>query len=339
MGTRVRYFAILLVFSTLGLAGCSQHFMRDTVASGMVGFNYDYASPWFMASQDTDVMCAMGEGMGGMIYPMGPNVDPLIPMLSLSAGVCAFEKSQQQELRYIRAMRKNDVENAQDARTLQKRYMSLAAQRFHFGYQAMVREYGEPGEECPRFPTKNEEMSYFFGLLVGIQGFQADFSSGGEVGVPTDTVSKVIGGLKCLDSDEYWGLPAAIGEMTDIILAAAGGDQEALEAGYAKLDEAAKVGERQGVRMVQALQAQLYMTQDRDDKAKQVIRDHVASIKRTAPNQDYRLMDLMATRQIRAASDKLWTEATGRRTPYGKLGTFWDDKPKLDSALDIDDLL
>ncbi len=339
MGAIFRISAVVTLITTIGLAGCSQHFMRDTVASGMVDFNYDYASPWFMSSQDTDVMCAMGEGMGGMIYPMGPNVDPLIPMLSLSSGLCAFEKSQEQELRYIRAMRKNDAENAQDARTLQKRWMSLAAQRQYFGYQAMVRAYGEPGGDCPRFDSKNEEMSYFFGLLVGIQAFQSDFSTGGEVGVPTDTVAKVTNGMQCLDSNEYWGLPDAINVMTDIMLAAAGDDKSTLEAGYAKLDQAARVGERQGVRMVQALQAQLYMMQDKDEKAKQVIRDHVASIKRTAPNPDFQLMDLMATRQIRAASDKLWTEATGRRTPYGKLGTFWDDKPKLDSALDIDDLL
>lgn len=339
MGTNLRLLAAMALLTSIFITGCSQHFMRDTVASGMVDFNYDYASPWFMASDDTDVMCAMGEGMGGMIYPMGPNVDPLVPMLSLSAGMCATEKSQEEELRYIRAMRKDDVENAQDARTLQKRWMSLAAQRQYFGYQAMVRAYGEPGGECPRFENKNHEMSYFFGLLVGIQAFQSDFATGGQVGVPTDMVSKVINGLDCLDSDEYWGLPDAMASMTEIMLAAAGDDKETLKKGYASLAETAKVGERQGVRMVQALQAQLYMMQGKKQQAKQVIRDHVASIKRTAPNPDYRLMDLMATRQIRAMSDKLWTQATGRRTPYGKLGTFWDDKPKLDSALDIDDLL
>ncbi|MDX1693325.1 MAG: hypothetical protein R3208_06150 [Ketobacteraceae bacterium] len=339
MGARVRVFAVVMICSAMGLAGCSQHFMRDTVASGIVDFNNDYATPWFMASEDTNVMCAMGEGMGGMVYPMGPNVDPLIPMLTLSAGICALEKSQEQELRYIRAMRKNDAENAQDARTLQKRWMSLAAQRQYFGYQAMVRVFGEPGEDCPRFDNKDEERSYFFGLLVGIQAFQSDFATGGEAGVPNDTVSKVTNGMKCLDSDEYWGLPDAVNIMGEIILAGAGDDKAALEAGYAKLDEAARVGERQGVRMVQALQAHMFIMQDKDERAKQIIRDHVASIKRTAPNPDYRLMDLMATRQVLAASDKLWTEATGRRTPYGKLGTFWDDKPKLDSALDIDDLL
>lgn len=338
MGNRIKIMSVVVLVSAL-LGGCSQHVMRDTVASGMVDFNYDYATPWFMASSDTDVMCAMGEGMGGMIYPMGPNVDPLVPMLSLSAGMCADEKSKEEELRYIRAMRRNDIETAQDARTLQKRWLSLAAKRQYFGYQAAVRAYGEPGGECPQFSDKNNEMSYLFGLLVGMQAFQSDFATGGEAGVPTDIVSKVMSGIKCLDSDEYWGLPDAVSSMTDIMLAAAGDDQETLEAGYAKLARAAKVGEQSGVRMVQALQAQMFVMQSKPERAKQVIREHAESIKRTAPNPDFKLMDLMATRTIRYISDKLWTQATGQRTPYGKLGTFWDDKPKLEEGLDIDDLL
>ncbi|PIE40917.1 MAG: hypothetical protein CSA49_06045 [Gammaproteobacteria bacterium] len=338
MGNKSKY-VVVAVMLTAFLSGCSQNFIRDTVASRMVGFNYDYATPWFMASSDTDVMCAMGEGMGAIIYPMGPNADPLVPLLALSAGQCADEKSKEEELRYIRAMRENDVEDAQDARTQKKRWLSLAAQRQYFGYQAMLRYFGEPGGECPEFEDKNYEMSYLFGLLVGLQAFQSDFATGGQVGVPTDTVAKVISGMKCVDSDEYWGLPDAVSSLTGIMLAAAGDDKEALAKGYATLDHAAKVGEASGVRMVQALQAQMYLMQSKPEKAKQVIRDFVESSKRSAPNPDYRFMDLMATRNIRYISDKLWTEATGQRTPFGKLGTFWDDKPALEEGLDIDDLL
>ena len=47
---------ILIIATT----GCS---VRDMAASGMVSFGNEYMSPWFMASNDTDVMCAMGEGM------------------------------------------------------------------------------------------------------------------------------------------------------------------------------------------------------------------------------------------------------------------------------------
>jgi hypothetical protein len=50
-------------------------------------------------------------------------------------------------------------------------------------------------------------------------------------------------------------------------------------------------------------------------------------------------LDIVATQQILAVSDRLWTEATGSRTPIGGLGTFWDDASPAEEALDINDLL
>lgn len=331
--------ALIMGVSLVGLTGCSEHFMRDTVAGGMRDFNYDYSTPWFLASEDTDVMCAMGEGMGGMVYPMGPEVDPLVPMLSLASGMCADEKSKEAQLEHIRAMRRNDTESAQDALTRQQRWLAVAAKRQYFGYQSLIRAYGNPTEGCPEFKDDNYEFSYLNGLLNGLQAFQSDFASGGKAGVPNDTPSQVMAGLKCVDSDKYWGLPNAILAMTDITLAAAGGDSAKLQEGYDKVEKAAKVGEKAGVRMVHALQAQMYMMQSKPEEAKQVVRNHVNSIKRTASNPDYRLMDLMATRNVRAVSDLLWTRETGKRTPYGKFGTFAGEKPKLDKALNIDELL
>ena len=51
------------------------------------------------------------------------------------------------------------------------------------------------------------------------------------------------------------------------------------------------------------------------------------------------MLDVVATQQVLAVSDRLWTEATGSRTPVGGLGTFWDDVAPEAEALDIDDLL
>ena len=180
-------------------------------------------------------------------------------------------------------------------------------------------------------------MSYMVGLLLGVQAFQADFNLGAGV-VPGDIVAKVMSGMTCLDSDEFWGLPAAVLSMTEIMLAGAGGDKVALEVGYTKLAKAAAVGERSGVRMVHALQATLYAMQGNEERARQVIRDHMQSKKEIPANPDYKLMDEMSTRQIKLISDKMWTQATGQRTPYGKLGSFWDDK-RTGSGLDIDELL
>jgi len=66
----------------------------------------------------------------------------------------------------------------------------------------------------------------------------------------------------------------------------------------------------------------------------------VRSIRNTAANDDYRMLDVVATKMLLNLSDRMWTEATGARTPLGGLGTFWDDaKPASKLSIDIDDLL
>lgn len=330
--------SLLVILIALFLSGCSQHFARDFVAQRMVTFNQAYASPWLLASEDTDMMCGMGEGLSAMTFPMGPKVDLMIPMLSLASSTCAERKGLEEELRYIRAMRANDVETAQDARTMQKRWMSLSAQRQYFGYKAGVRAFGEPGGACPELESRGENMSYMMTMLLGMQAARTDLSLG-DGKVPTDILRKVIRGLGCLDSDEYWGIPNGVQAMGKILLANAGGNQEELTAGFKALDEAVSVGEQQGVRMVQALKISLLTILDREEEAKEAIRNHAQSRQELPPSAEFKLLDEVASRNVKLISDKLWTEATGSRTPYGKLGTFWDDKPDLDEALDVDDLL
>lgn len=336
----MKTFKIMLVGCAVALGGC-QNMVRDMAGSGIVSFGNDYIQPWFMASTDTDIMCAMGEGMVPMTFPLGPNVDPMIPMVTLASGMCADEKAKEEELRYIRAMRKDDVETALDARTMQKRWSDLAARRQYSGYQAISRHFGEPGgDECPEFDDRNEQMSYMFGLFGGFQAFQADLSNGGSAGIPLDTLPKAMKALDCIDSDEFWGLPHAIQAMVQIMKAKVGGDAADMADGYAKLAKASAVGEAKGVRLVQMLEATLYSMQGDEAKTKEVIRKHVKTIQETPANPDLRLLDEMATRGIRLISDKLWTQHTGQRTPFNQLGHFWDDSLQQKSdAPDIDDLL
>lgn len=327
----------LITLATL-MSGCTHNMMRDVAGSGMVSFGNDYISPWFMASEDTDVMCAMGEGMGAMTFPLSPAADPMIPMLTLASGMCADERSKEEELRYLRAMRKNDTETAQDARTMQKRWAEVAARRQYFGYQATVRHFGEPGGECPEFDDRNEEMSYLFGLLGGLQAFQTDLANGGTAGVPLDVMPKVFRGLDCLNSDEFWGMPNAVKAAATIMKSNMGGDKAELAAGLETLKQASDLGKSKGVRMVQLLEATVYASQGDTEKTKAVIRDHVETKKKTPADPSLKLLDEMATRGIKLISDKMWTQATGQRTPYNALGTFWDDKSES-TGLDIDELL
>lgn len=332
-----RVHLVFLMAIVAALQGCS---IRDMAASSMVSFGNDYISPWFMASNDTDVMCAMGEGMAAMTFPLGPNIDPMIPMLTLASGMCADERAKEEELRFLRAMRKNDVDTAQDARTMQKRWTELAAKRQYMGYVASVRYFGDPKDAgCPDFNDDNEEMAYLFGMFGGLQAFQADLNIGGAAGVSLDTMPKALAGLECVDSDKFWGIPKGVLAIVDISKAKLDGDKSAEQLGLDRLDMAVRTGEKQGVRMVHLLQATLYSSQGDEEKTKEIIRKHVAANQEYPGNPDLNLLNEMTTRGIRLISDKLWTEHTGQRTPFGKLGTFWDDPAIPADAMDIDDLL
>ena len=333
------FLRLALIGLTLTVTGCTHNMVRNMAADGMVSFGNDYIKPWFMASTDTHIMCAVGEGMAPMTFPLGPNIDPMIPMVTLASGMCASNKAKDEELRYIRAMRKNDVADAMDARTMQKRWMQLAAERQYMGYQAVVRYFGEPGDKCPKFDDHNERMSYLFGLFGGFQAFQTDLANGGTAGVPLGIMPKALKGLTCLDNKEFWGLPEAIPAMVEIMKAKIGSDQAAIDEGTAKLKEAEKIGNQEGVRMVQLLEATLYASQGDDEKTKDVIRNFVKTGQERPANPKLRLLDEMAARGIQEISDKLWTENTGHRTPYNQLGTFWDDKMKTDSSVNFKDLL
>lgn len=334
---RIASVSLLLV-----LGGCSQNMVRDVAGTGMVSFGNNYIAPWFMASDDTDIMCAMGEGMGTMAFPLGPKVDPMIPMLTLASGMCADERAKEEELRYIRAMRKNNVEEAQDARTQQKRWLELAARRQYSGYQAVVRHFGDPGSGCPMFDDRHERMSYMFGLFGGIQAVQTDMNNGGTAGVPLSVMPKSINGLACLDNDEFWGLPKAIQASVELLKANMGGDaeRENYQARAAELQAASQVGQAQGVRIVQLVQASVYAAMGKEEDTKRIIREHMQQKKTVAANPELKILDEMTTRGLRLISDRLWTQHTGQRTPYGTLGTFWDDRASSSSnALDIDDVL
>ena len=74
-----------------------------------------------------------------------------------------------------------------------------------------------------------------------------------------------------------------------------------------------------------------------DAHLRKAIRDFAANDKKINP--EYRMMDVMAGSIISGISDRMWTEATGRRTPLGGLGTFWDDAAKSQPTMNIDDLL
>jgi hypothetical protein len=94
------------------------------------------------------------------------------------------------------------------------------------------------------------------------------------------------------------------------------------------------------VRLSHAVEVAIADGSGHQEHVRDAIRRHAASLKVDKPSRDYQLLDLAASRQVLAVSDRLWTEGTGSRTPVGALGTFWDDEKKSAApSLSIDDLL
>ncbi|OQK15319.1 hypothetical protein AU255_17760 [Methyloprofundus sedimenti] len=313
--------------------------MYKTTGDALLGYAEDQGVPYMLASDDVALGCSMAEAFIPFLLSFSRVTTPpdqLAILFYMVAGSCTEFQAQEQELRYLRAIyAKNSIE-AQDARIAQQRLLGLAAHRQLTGYYALVTAMSEPGGECPEFASENEQLYWLLGLLDGIQAIINDIASGGSVEVPMDIAAKVGRGAACLDNQQWWGVPAAIQAAIWITIP---GNEPIDKSPREVLQQAMQIGAQQGMSVAHVLAAQVYLGQGETAAVKQVIRSY-AQLARTAPeNQEFAILNQVSGLQIQAISDRLWTAATGRRTPLGRLGTFWDDSDMTVETIDIDELL
>lgn len=108
---------------------------------------------------------------------------------------------------------------------------------------------------------------------------------------------------------------------------------------FVRLDIADQQGEEAGVRISHVFHAIAAQNSSDDQRLRTVIRRHADALDETPANEQWQMVDAMATQMIVAISDRLWMEHTGHRTPMGQLGTFWDDDRKALETMDLDGLL
>jgi len=256
--------------------------------------------------------------------------------LYLLAGSCSEFMAWEEDLRHLRALYSKNVPEAEDARIAQKRFMTQAARRHLAGYQSLVLAIAEPGGACPDFHSDNAELYWLLGLLDGLQAMLNDLASEGIANVPLDIASKVGRGSACLDNEKWWGLPKAIQAAIWVNIP---NDKPADVDPLNVLDQSLQIGIKQGVRVSQVLAAKVHMGLGNIEQVKSIIRSHKKAIVNTPSKPEFRLLDELATVQLLAISDHLWTEATGKRTPISGLGTFWDDPKGAVDTINIDDML
>lgn len=320
----------------MALQGCGV--IYKTTGDVLVSYGRSELVPYLLDSSDIQMACVGGEALTPLLMSfqrVGTRPEKLGVMVYTVAAVCSDADMVESELRYIRAMNDGNTNEAQDARIAQKRFAALSAQRQQLAYELTEELYGavEEGGKCPRLNSDFDEMVFLAGNLSGIQAVLNDATAEGVVGVPRNLAAKVERNMRCLDNEKWWGVPrgtrAALWSLLPMLA-----PNENVDA-WAELRNSAELGIDAGVRLSSALYAISAYTQGDDDLMKEAIRgfataDHI--------NKDYMLMDAIAEFMVLGMSDRLWTEGTGRRTPIGNLGRFWDDRSSA-PAINIDDLL
>jgi hypothetical protein len=321
--------------SVLVMQGCSV--IYKTTGDVLVNYSEDQMVPYLMTSEDTAMGCATGESLTPLLMSfetVGSHPEKLGVLVHVVAGACAEQRATEQELRYLRAINEGDGTEAQDARAQQKRYSELAARRQYQAFKHVTSVYGEADNgQCPRLRSDFDSLVWMVGQLGGIQALLNDAKAETAVGVPRDIAAKAQRGAGCLDNEKWWGVPNAIRAALWNILPPLKPD--GAEA-WPTLEKSVEQGFEGGVRLSSALYATAARSVGDDERVRQAIREFYQ--RDVELEQDYRMLDSIAGNLILAISDRMWTKATGQRTPFGQEGKFWDDRSES-SDVNIDDLL
>ncbi len=339
-----RSLVTVVTATTLALTGCSTAIYKVT-GDTMTKMGEDVMLPYLLSTDDTYIACASGEALGPLMLSFSvvdTKSDDLEVLMAMVGGACATNRAFDHEMLYLRHSREKNITAAQDERILSKRWHATAAYRLYGGYQALIRAMGEPGGECPMFESEFQQLIWLMGAGLGLQAALEDVASNMQIGVPFSIAPKAERGAACLDTPEgnkrWWGMPKAIRAALWTIVP--GITPKGLDP-WQELEKARKIGMEQGVRIASALDALVANNGNDVARVRQILREHAASIKSTAANKEFKLVDMLARDQLMQISDRMWMQNTGTRTPIAAYGTFWDEQKetkKLDENL-IDDLL
>ena len=184
-------------------------------------------------------------------------------------------------------------------------------------------------------------MLWLLGNIGGVQAVQHDGASGRLLGVPLDVPVKAMRAMSCLDNQKWWGMPKATQAAVWIIVPGSSDGFEDARGNqvdpYSTLEASLKVAQGSEIRAAFAIAAMVFENVGKTDALKATIARYA---KLTADGKKHKrqLLELVARRQIYAASDRIWTNQTGHRTPLNQFGQFPGGQGN-ETAPDNDDLL
>lgn len=329
-----RIFTLVIAF--VALSGCSM--IYNTTGSFIYDYSENYALPYSLTSDDIQMNCSLANVSVPLLMSFSTVKDPAnkqMIALSMMTGACAEFKAQEAVLDSFRAFKQQNSMLAKDARIRAKRLYALAAKRQYIAYKYLIDEFGDVDGECPSL-DEDDEFFWLAGMLSGMQAVMSDMQAQGAAGVPQDLPMKAQRGIQCLDNKKWWGIPNAIEASVWIIFKE---NAPRNVNPWRQLHEASAYGAKQGVRLASTIEIIAADGFGSKSDVRQAIKRYADSIKKAPSSKKYKMMDVMAKQQILAISDRMWTQATGFRTPINGLGTFWDEKSKPASTLNLDDLL
>jgi hypothetical protein len=340
---RIHQGVVMAATAAFLLSGCSQ--VIKTGANVALGFANNHIVPPILAQDDPDMACATGNALTSVTMStkaMGADPAKMAVLLYTSAGLCAENNALAAELRYLRAAKANQIEEAKDARIEQKRWAEVAARRQYASYLLFAEHWESRykiklGDKCPSMKKDMDKVTYLLGMISGVQAVTNDIASGGSVNVPKDIAAIAERGMACLDNQKFWGAPNGIRAAIWTLLPGAGDNKPDP---WQVMKESAAIGEKSGVRLAHALYAVAAQASGDKDKLRDALRTYGHSIAEDKPvNEQYKLIDALARQMVRNIADRYWTENTGIRAADDGFLTFWDETPKDDSGLSLDSLL
>lgn len=336
----LRVLAVAILF---GLGGCSaiNNMMYKTTGDVMVGFAKTHAVPYVLASDDLEMSCAMSEAMTPLLMAFGrvtAEPDQLAVMMDMSAGTCEEEKAWNAELSYMKALRDQRPQDAEDEMIVEKRHFIRASDRYFKAWKHLVAYYGDPANgSCPSFDNNESQFIYMAGLISGLQALASEIQSTSDEGVPKNIGTTVAQATGCLSDDQWWGVPMA---LRATVWAMIPGAKPKGEDPFQRLRAADRKADRARVRLAYVLHAIAAWNKGDTKMVKQVIREQQAQVTKLPADPKWKMIDKLSTRYLQAISDRMWVEHTGHRTPVGGLGTFWDDKKDTGGeVIDLDSVL
>jgi len=309
----------LLPIALLGtLTGCA-----GMIGNATASLSSNRIIPEVMRGSDVAAGCAAGEAFGSMVSSFADaskkaDIASIIPIMS--AGMCFEEPLREAELSRLRALRQSNGEQALDLREVEKRLHFQAAQRYYAAFDRMGTIWGLPEtpEECPKLKKDSDQLTWMLGTTAGTLASLHNKGAGNSAGVPADLTSTIPRVAECLDNDAWWGVPLA-SQAAIWTLHPAGPPSG--EDPWAIFDRAIQTGLASGMYLPIAFAVQTAESTGNEERVRHYIGEWTKAQSQPS-NPDWAMLNTYGQTIVLHASDKIWTQETGSRTPFGALGTF-----------------